>query len=139
MTDTDAVASLRSAYEAFIACLANADIEGFYAVIDDDVVILDEDIPYPLSKQGFQDHISFHGPQNWEGFLYKPREYKLAVQGDTGVIAGYSTFRGKPRDAGYRQRHMMFSQGWRKDGQGWRLVSWHQSPLDGHILGVSPG
>ena len=119
--------------------LATGDLETFYNLIHDDAIIIDEDIPFRLSKSGFKDHIGFHIGGVWESFSWQDRNPKFRVFGNTGIVASHATFRGKPVDAGYRQRHMAFTQGWHKFDSGWKIINWHQSPFDGHILEASPG
>jgi hypothetical protein len=47
-------------------------------------------------------------------------------------------FRGKPKDAGFRLRPLLFTQAWVQLPTGWRLLNWHQSPSVGHVLQASP-
>ena len=61
----------------------------------------------------------------------------VQTYGATGIVSDYATFRGKPKDAGFRQRFMGFTQTWINDSS-WRLVCWHQGPLHGQIDGASP-
>ncbi len=49
-------------------------------------------------------------------FEWWPRGLNFLVIGDTGHVSGFSTFRGKPRDPGFRQRFMGFSHTWIRDG-----------------------
>ncbi|MEM6835094.1 MAG: DUF4440 domain-containing protein [Sphingomonadales bacterium] len=130
--------TLAEAFETLRNALATGDLEGFYGLILPEAHILDEDLPFAGDKAAFQDHISFHGPDNWEGFGWIPRDLRFFQQRGTGSVVGYSTFRGKPRDAGYRIRPMMFSQGWRKADGDWKLALWHQSPIVGHVTRISP-
>lgn len=133
------IASLQTAFQALVDALARGDLEGFYGVMHPHAMIMDEDLPFRVNKQGFQDHIAFHGPENWEGFAWRPSEPRFAVHDDTGVVIGSAMFRGKPRDAGFRLRPMLFSQGWTQTAGGWQLVSWQQSPVVGHVTTQSPG
>ncbi len=130
--------SLREAFAALENALATGDLESFYGCMIEDAVILDEDLPFAGDKAAFQDHISFHGPDNWEGFAWKPRDLKIACAGDAGSVVGFSTFRGKPTGSGYRIRPMMFSQGWFLSSGQWKLASWHQGPIIGHVVNQSP-
>ena len=132
-------ADLQNAFQALTNALAKGDLDGFYGLMLDDAMIMDEDLPFRVDKAGFQAHIAFHGPENWEGFAWKPSTPRFAVNGATGVVTGFAMFRGKPRDAGFRLRPMMFSQGWARLPEGWRLASWHQSPIIGHVSRQSPG
>jgi ketosteroid isomerase-like protein len=134
-----ATAEFEAAFRAFVQTLATGNLDAFYATIDDEAVIIDEDIPFRLTKAGFKEHIDWHVSGLWEGFSWQDRNPQFRVTGKTGLVASFATFRGKPVGAGYRQRHMAFTQGWHKFAAGWRLISWHQSPFDGHILDASPG
>jgi len=58
--------------------------------------------------------------------------------GDAGHVSGYSTFRGKPRDCGFRQRFMGFTHTWVREQGAWKLLCFHQSPLEARIVGASP-
>ncbi len=129
---------LEKAFEKWRGALNEGDLERFYRAIDEDAVIYDEDIPFRLSKNDFVDHIGFHTRDLWESFEWRPRELRFQEHGDTGIISGYATFRGKPVGAGFRQRFMGFTQTWVRQDGAWRLVCWHQGPLHGQLDGASP-
>lgn len=133
----DDSASLETAFVAWRDAFNTGDLEAAYKAMDDTMVLFDEDIPWRFSKAEFADHVLFHIP-NWESFAWVPREMRYQVHGETGIVSGYATFRGKPKDAGFRQRFMCFTQTWVKDGGGFRMVCWHQGPLHGQIDGASP-
>jgi ketosteroid isomerase-like protein len=130
--------SLEAAFETLRAALKGGDVATFYGCMHDDFVMFDEDIPFRLDKQEFSRHIDFHIGGTWDAFEWYPRDRVCRVFGDTGIVAGYVTFRGKPKDAGFRQVHMSISQGWVRENGRWRLVLWHQSPLHGHVNSPSP-
>jgi len=131
--------SLKTAFEGWAKALNTGDLDTFWAWFDKNCEVLDEDYPWRMNRAEFIDHIGFHSRDLWEFFEWIPREVKIQVRGTTGHVSGFSTFRGKPRDAGFRQRHMGFTITWFHDSSGWHLLSWHQSPLAGRILGASPG
>ena len=131
--------TLQAAFEKLRGSLASGNLVEFFGLIDDRAVIYDEDIPFRLSKADFKDHIDFHLRDIWESFAWLPRELKYSVYGVTGAVMGYAIFRGKPRDAGFRQVQMAFTQGWYMNNGVWMLFNWHQSPLSGHVLENSPG
>jgi ketosteroid isomerase-like protein len=133
------IETLRSAFDSLTAALAKGDLPGFYGMMLPDAVIMDEDLPFRVDRAGFQAHIAFHTQDNWESFAWRPHDVRFAVAGNTGVAAGFAMFRGKPRDAGFRLRPMMFSQGWTREKDTWRLASWQQSPIVGHVTAQSPG
>ncbi len=130
-------ASLEHAFRAWTDAFNSGAVDTAYGMMDDEMVIFDEDIPWRFSKAEFQDHIVFHVAL-WESFAWVPRELRFQVHGETGIVSGFSTFRGKPRDAGFRQRFMCFTQAWVPDGESWRMVSWQQGVLKGQIDGASP-
>jgi ketosteroid isomerase-like protein len=129
---------LERVFDQWRDALNGGDLAGCYALMDDDMVIFDEDIPWRFSKADFVDHIDFHGGM-WESFKWVAREQRFQARGHTGIVSGYATFRGKPKDAGFRQRFMGFTQTWLKRGGEWQLICWHQGPLHGQIDGASPG
>ena len=134
---------LRAAFDEWTRALNEGDLGAFYGAFDEESEILDEDYPWRMTKEEFIDHIGFHaggaGVEGvWEHFKWIPRDIASKVWDTTGHVSGFSTFRGKPRDAGFRQRFMGFTTTWyHRDGKWW-LVSWHQSPLLGRIVGASP-
>lgn len=129
---------LESAFEAWRGALNQGNLDGVYSPMDEDMVIFDEDIPWRFSKADFIDHIAFHVPM-WEAFAWVPRELKFQARGSVGIVSGYATFRGKPKDCGFRQRFMGFTQTWQKSKGAWSMICWHQGPLHGQIDGASPG
>lgn len=140
MTQQATVAGLEAAFKDWTRALNEGDLDAFWSYFDEDSETLDEDYPWRMSKAEFVDHIAFHagGDGLWEFFQWVPREVNVKVWGTTGHVSGFSTFRGKPRDAGFRQRFMGFTIGWYHANGAWRLVCWHQSPLLGRIVGASP-
>ena len=129
--------SLQQAFEGWHGSLNQGDLDGMYASMAEDMVIFDEDIPWRFSKADFVDHLRFHGA-NWEAFEWVPRELRFQERGETGIVSGYATFRGKPKDAGFRQRFMGFTQTWLRNSDEWTMICWHQGPLHGQIEGASP-
>lgn len=131
--------SLEQAFNALVAALGRGDLPGFYRLIMPDAAIIDEDLPFRVDRAGFEEHIGFHTSGIWEGFAWKPYAVRFAEQGTTGVVAGFAMFRGKPKDAGFRLRPTLFSQGWVRLVEGWRVASWQQSTVVGHVSNQSPG
>jgi hypothetical protein len=131
--------ALRATFDGMVVALNSGQIDAFYALLHPKLLMIDEDSPWRLDLAGFQDHLGFHGGNLWESFAWKPSDVRVQVAGATGVIAGSATFRGKPKDSGYRLRPLLFSQGWIRDGADWRMVLWHQSPVIGHVTRGSPG
>jgi ketosteroid isomerase-like protein len=142
MASDNDVTSLQAAFDTWTRALNEGDLDTFWAGFHDQVEVLDEDYPWRMNKAEFVDHIDFHafggGKGLWEFFQWVPRETNFIVIGDTGHVSGFSTFRGKPRDAGFRQRFMGFTLTWVREDGTWRVLCWHQSPLIGRILDASP-
>jgi hypothetical protein len=136
---TPPATSLDAAFASLVAALGRGDLLGFYNLILPDAAIIDEDLPFRVDRAGFEDHIVFHTSGIWEGFAWKPYSVRFAEEGSTGVAAGFAMFRGKPKDSGFRLRPTLFSQGWVRTPAGWRVASWQQSTIVGHVTGQSPG
>ncbi len=136
------VEGLDAAFWAWAQTLNDGDLDAHYSYYTEDSEILDEDCPWRMTKDEFIDHINFHaaggGKGMWEFFQWVPREVSVKVWGPTGHTSGFSTFRGKPRDTGFRQRFMGFTITWAHIDGAWRIVGWHQSVLAGRIDGASP-
>ena len=131
------VQGLESTFLGWTEAFGAGDLAKAYGAMDADMVIFDEDIPWRFSKKDFEEHIQFHVPL-WESFAWVPRDLQYVVKGTTGVVSGYSTFRGKPKDAGFRQRFMAFTQTWAYENGAWTMLIFHQTPLHGQIEGASP-
>jgi|TARA_Y100000814_G_scaffold291936_1_gene269392 ketosteroid isomerase-like protein len=143
VTNSVNIDGLKDTFNSWSNALNQGDLDKFFGYFDDESETLDEDYPWRMNKADFVDHINFHamggGIGMWEFFEWIPREVNYKVWGSTGHISGFSTFRGKPKDSGFRQRFMGFTITFHHDGERWKLVSWHQSVLAGRINGASPG
>ena len=128
---------LELVFETWQKGFNRGDLDVAYGSMDGDMVIFDEDIPWRFSKADFVDHIGFHAPL-WESFAWAPRELKFQTRGSVGIVSGYATFRGKPKDCGFRQRFMCFTLTWLKSKGEWSMICWQQGPLHGQIDGASP-
>lgn len=137
-TPLSPVESLATAFRNLTAALSSGDLDSFYGFMHPRFLMVDEDSPWRLDLPGFKDHIRFHISGVWESFAWVPRDVKVRAVGATGVVAGNATFRGKPRDAGFRLRHLLFSQGWIREADGWRMLLWHQAPVVGLTNEGSP-
>lgn len=135
-----AAQSLRAAFDAMVKALAEGQLEAFYGAMHPRFLMVDEDSPWRMDKAQFQDHISFHAGGVWEGFGWIPIDTRVRAFDATGAVMGTATFRGKPKDAGFRLRHLMYSQAWTRGADGaWKMLLWHQSPIVGHVTDGSPG
>jgi hypothetical protein len=137
-------AGLAGAFGEWNKALNSGNLKKFYDFFDARSEILDEDYPWRMNKAEFMDHIGFHAgasgkPALWEHFQWIARDVEVKVwHKHTGHVSGFSTFRGKPVDAGFRQRFMGFTTSWHHHEGAWKLICWHQSPLIGRIDGASP-
>jgi hypothetical protein len=125
---------------AFGAFWGNGTKQDFYDFFDDRALMIDEDNPIVMDKPAFVDHIEFHLSGIWESMNWKPRQHAVAVFDGTGLVSGQFTFRGKPKNSGYRQRHGNFSVVcyWDTGTKRWRGAKLHLSPLLSHIYHNSP-
>lgn len=136
--DAGAEVELGTAFNGLVHALERGDLAAFFEAILPDAVIMDEDLPFRVDLEGFKDHLGFHSSKVWEAFTWKPYDVRVVASGAVGAVVGFAMFRGKPRDAGYRLRPMMFTQGWTRLQAGWRIISWQQGPLVGHLNRISP-
>ncbi len=108
------------------------------AFLNETALVIDSDVPFPLDRAGYADHLAFHAP-HWERLEVQLIEVKTAVHGDTGIVSAYFNQRGKPKDAGFRQRPGYVTAVCARDGQGWRALGLHFGPLMANIMDASPG
>lgn len=112
----------------------------FLAFFDERAMFVDEDNPVPMDKAGFADHLNFRLSGVWESVALHPWNDVTKLFGSTGLVTGHFTLRGKPKNAGFRQRHGNFSLVcmWDSAKREWRGVKLHLSPLQSHIHHASP-
>jgi Domain of unknown function (DUF4440) len=140
MSDSATAAALQQAFEQGLAVFQGKGTrEAFFAFLADDVLVIDEDTPFVLDRAAFSDHIDFHLSGIWDSVAWMPRDTRIEVLGTSGVISGAFTFRGKPRDGGFRLRHGNFSLLCVLHSGVWRAMTFTLSPLQSHILDASPG
>jgi ketosteroid isomerase-like protein len=112
------------------------------AFLHEAALAIDSDLPFPLDRVGYADHLAFHGP-HWERLEVQLIEVKAQVHGNTGIVSAYFNLRGKPRDAGFRQRPGYVTAVCTRDGTtgggSWRALGLHMSPMMAQILQASPG
>jgi ketosteroid isomerase-like protein len=87
---------LEAGFKAWQDALNRGDMENFFAAMDDDIVIYDEDIPWRFSKANMIDHLSFHA-KVWDAFQWVPRELRFQTRGDTGLFQASPPFAASPR------------------------------------------
>lgn len=100
-------------------------------------LIVSHDVPFLFDKAGYVDHMQFHA-ELWESREFKPEAIEVKVHGKTGVISSYFTERGKPKDAGFRQRPGYMTVTCHLTDDGWRAISVHTASLLSQILSASP-
>lgn len=137
--DTD---SLRAAFDKGFGILTESGTpEDFFDFIAEDALFIDEDMPLVLDKTQLRDHIGFHTNDIWERIYTTWRDLSVEVYGSTGAISANYQLRGKPRDAGYRQRDGMISLLCHYDDTAgrWTLLKCHMGPILSAIYHSSPG
>jgi hypothetical protein len=128
-----------TAFAAFMG-RDGAVIDDFFNFCAEHGSFIDEDLPFPLDKAGFVDHIQFHLSGLWDSMLWKPQKLSFAVHGGTGLVSGYFVLRGKPKHAGFRLRpgFCTVTCAWDTAASAWRALNIHLSPLRAQILDASP-
>lgn len=136
--------SLEAAFRAAILGWQSSgrpvDLLGF---LDEQALVIDSDTPFVLDKAAYTDHLGFlrgsgSSPSLWDSVAWVTKDAQFDVVGETGVVSGGFTLRGKPSQAGFRLRHGNFSVVCAWDGQRWRGVAVTLSPLQSHVLEASP-
>ncbi len=114
-------------------------LQQFLAFIDERCVIIDDDVPFPMDKAQFSDHLQFRR-SHWESVSWIPYDTLFEVAGDTGIVSTAFTLRGKPKGSGFRLRHGLATVICHHDSAtgGWRTVGITMDPIQGHIEGASP-
>ncbi|RME64357.1 MAG: hypothetical protein D6782_08445 [Alphaproteobacteria bacterium] len=134
--------SLKIDFETALAAFGTSQSPaGFLAFIDEDALIIDEDNPFIQDKKAFAANLAFHLGGQWEKLALRAWNAAFQVIGETGVVTSYFTLRGKPKDAGFRQRHGVMSLVCHFDTRSghWHAGAMHLSPLLSHIHHASPG
>lgn len=131
---------LKAAFlEVFAGSFDYGKIRNFIA---DNAVIVSHDVPFPLDKAGYVDHMAFHADL-WEKRELIPEAVEAVVHGKgeqaTGIVSCYFNERGKPKNAGFRQRPGYMTVTCAKTGNGWLAVGLHTSSLRAQIVNASPG
>jgi hypothetical protein len=113
-------------------------LDAFLDFFDDEALMVNEDIPFVLDKTAYRDHLGFLAASidKLEWVLHKPAY--LVIDG-SAVVSAELTVRGKPKNAGFRQRHSVLTAVCHWDGKRWRGANLHTSTLLAHIHHASPG
>lgn len=137
-------ATLERDFRAGFAVFLDPENDNTQQLLDfcsDDGTFVCDDVPFPLDKDGFADHLAFHWDGLWDKRQWCPQPLKFMVNGEQGLVAGSYNDRGKPRDSGFRQRPGFCTVvcAWDKDTSKWVALNIHMSPLLSQILDASPG
>ena len=125
------VAAFRAAF------VGSPDVEARLGFLAPHAVVVVHDVPFPLDREAYGEHLRFH-EAGWESLAWVPLRVSATVHGSTGVAHALFNERGKPRDAGYRQRPGFASAYCaRVDGR-WTALGLHLSPLRSQVLQASP-
>lgn len=108
------------------------------AFLAPDAIIVDHDVPFPLTAAAWADHLAFHAA-NWERHEWLPYDLTTRLHGDTGIVSCSYIERGKPKDAGFRLRAGTCAAVCGRDGGHWQAVGIALSPLASQITDASPG
>jgi ketosteroid isomerase-like protein len=132
-----AVAAEDAGLAAALTTALGGDAAARLAFLHDDALIVDHDVPFPMEKAAYADHLGFH-TQSWEKVEVKLHGLETRVHGATGIVSAYFIQRGKPKDAGFRLRAGYCTAVCARDGGRWRALSLHMSPLSSQIIDASP-
>ncbi len=127
-------------HAAFAGFLKDGDKDALLAFLHEDAAVILDDTPFILDAAQLRDHLAFHAGL-WERHYLTLRDLRVQVFGSTGLVSANYQDRGKPRDAGYRQRDGMLALvcAWDEAAGAWRGVKLHMNTLLAAIHHSSPG
>jgi len=136
------ITAFKAAFDGQLSAKAS-NREAIAAFLFDKATIIVDDLPYPLDKQGFFDHHDFHEAGLWDkralALIDLTADLYDTSDGKAGIVFARYNFRGKPKNAGFRQRpgHLSATCVW--TGEKWQALNLHFSPLFAQVLDASPG
>ncbi|MEO0410488.1 MAG: hypothetical protein AAF221_01440 [Pseudomonadota bacterium] len=139
--------SLEAAFNAAFAPLlsgSGGNSDALLAFCRDDGAFVVDDLPFPLDKAGLADHRAFHDGGLWSkvtlAMVSLKAEIHKTTDGISGLVHGTYNLRGKPTDAGFRQRpgHVSAMCLWDPEAKRWQALNIHFSPLFSQVLDASP-
>ncbi|QTH20170.1 nuclear transport factor 2 family protein [Rhizorhabdus wittichii] len=135
--DSGAETAFRRAFATTTA--GTADVDARLAFLADEASVIDHDVPYPMDRATYGDHLRFLAA-HWDKLEFSIHDLRVADHGDAAaVVSCFYNERGKPRNAGFRQRAGFCTAMCARTASGWRAVALHMSPLTAQILDASPG
>lgn len=108
------------------------------AFLAPNALVIDHDVPFPMTAAAYADHLAFHAG-NWERHEWLPYELTTKRHGASGVVSCSYTERGKPKDAGFRLRAGTCMAMCALDRGRWQAIGLAMSPLSAQVLDASPG
>jgi hypothetical protein len=107
------------------------------AFLAEGALIVADDLPFPLTRDGYADHWAFT-LAHVERLDWQVHGLETTVHGDTGILAMNHAVRMKPRNAGFRLRAGTTIAVCTRAAGVWRALAVHMSPLTAQILDASP-
>lgn len=102
-----------------------------------DALVIDHDVPFPMTRAEYADHLGFQSAQ-WERYELTLRDIRVTEHGATAVVTAFFNERGKPVDSGFRLRPGYCTAVCSKKDGKWQALSLHLSPLLSQIVDASP-
>lgn len=133
--DSDLERAFRRAFAT--AADGGIDVAARMALLADDAVIVSDDVPFPLDRDAYEDHLRFlHANTETSDILF----YDLVVRrhGESGTVSAFYNARAKPKGAGFRLRAGFCTAVCASTADGWRAIALHMAPLVGQIRDASP-
>ena len=65
---------LKAVFQKWADHLGSGQLDDFYAMMDEEIIIFDEDLPWRLTKKDFIEHIGFH-VLNWDSLNGFPESF----------------------------------------------------------------
>ncbi len=106
--------------------------------LDETAMIVDHDVPFPMDKEAYADHLAFH-VEHWSNREFCVHGLQVDAFDATVVVSCFFNERGKPKNGGFRQRPGFVTATCVETDAGWKALHVHMSPLRAQILDASPG
>jgi hypothetical protein len=103
-----------------------------------DAVVIESDVPFPLSRTGALDHLAFHRDL-WDSRAWVPYDLRTRSFGDSAFVSAYLMERGKPKTSGFRLQPIYATATMVRTTAGWRALSLHLGAIRGQLTDISPG
>lgn len=107
------------------------------AFLAPNAMVIAHDVPFPLSREAFADHLAFQAGL-WDQLEWALTAPRAVAHGKLTIVSSLFNERGKPKDSGFRLRPGFATATCVSHGGTWRAIGLHYGALLGQMLDASP-